>query len=120
MWICKNIKILTAIWGWIYSLHPTKISFCLGARLLASLRNCTGRVSGLLEWSLSSSALPLALTVTPHVDAGLNTIKCRKRCQICVSEVAVLVLFSEQGEQLLARNAEAFLSKLAVLNFQNY
>lgn len=79
-----------------------------------------GRVSELLEWSLSSSALPLALALAPRVDAGFNTIKSRKRCQIYVSEVAVLELFSEQGERLLARNAEAFLSKLAVLNFQNY
>lgn len=110
---------LTAIWACIYSLDPTKMDSFLAMRLtmqgsLFPLGTVLGKVSELLEWSLkSSSSLPLALAVTPHVYAGwgLNSIKSRKKCQICVSEVAVLELFSEQGERLLARNTEAFLSK---------
>lgn len=64
---------LTAIWAWIYSLHPTKMDSFHAMRLtmqgsLLPLGIVLGKVS---EWSLkSSSALPLALAVTPHDCAG--------------------------------------------------
>lgn len=64
---------LTAIWAWIYSLHPTKMNSFLAVRLtmqgsLLPLGIVLGKVS---EWSLNSSfALPLALAVTPRVYAG--------------------------------------------------
>lgn len=75
----------------------------------------------LLERSLkSSSVLPLALAVAPHVFSHVEdlTVSNLGRNVKSVSELAVLELFSEQG--LLARNTEYFFSKWVIFDFQNY
>lgn len=79
--------------------------------------------SSLLERSLkSSSALTLALAVAPHVFSHIEdlTVSNLGRNVRSVSELAVLELFSEQGEGLLARNTEYFLSKWVIFDIQNY
>lgn len=52
-------------------------------------------------------------------DRKFNGMKLRKKCQICVSELAALEHFSEQGEGLLAPNTESSVCKCITCNFQN-
>lgn len=76
--------------------------------------SCSSRV-----WS--SSAFPVALAVALCVFKQVEDLVSNLGRNVkSVSELAILEFFSEQGEGLLAKNTESFLSERVIFSFQNY